>query len=145
MTFDPDVESKIRKRVEAKLEKRRELTIHIVVFVMANVMLWLLYLMINDFTIPDRLPWALWITVLWGMGLVGHYMDYYYNHGAGHERYERLIDEEVERERQKLYGTRKAKNDTLFYDDSAMHLTEDGEFSDSDLAELDDDARQLKR
>lgn len=113
----------------------------------------LLMVMIWLFTDPGGYFWPMWVMGVWGIGLFFHARQYYNEHGGGRERHERFMQQEIERERQRLYGDSmvKAKND--FRDDAAgdsldaprVRLTGDGEFTDSFLQDLEQDERRQRR
>ena len=47
-------------------------------------------------------PWPLFVTFFWGIGLVGHLLDYYNKHGGGAQKREERINEEVMRHLERL-------------------------------------------
>jgi len=66
----------------------------------------------------------LFVVLGWGVGLLIHYLDYYYEAGGGAERRERAIHQAIEREvalrRGEVYDDKPKR-------DPHIHLTEDGE------------------
>ncbi|MXX50279.1 MAG: 2TM domain-containing protein [Chloroflexi bacterium] len=84
----------MRQRAEKKLSARRELTQHLLSYVLVNLFLWIIF-----FATWRGFPWPLFVTAGWGIGLVSHLADYYFKHGRGAERREAAIDREVSRQR----------------------------------------------
>lgn len=141
---------KVRHRVEQPFTKRREFFEHLGVYVMINLMLWFVYFAGTNFftTVLGsgfqflEFPWPLIVMFGWGIGLVFHASEMF---SAG--RQQRAIDRAVERERERMYDE-KPKRDFYYEDDEAqpgVRLTEDGEFTDSMIQEIDRDARKRRR
>jgi hypothetical protein len=115
MSKDYEVEARIRDQVEKRLNARKELIIHAVVFVPINLALWVIWLYVGT----DVFPFPLIVLLGWGAGFAAHALTYYSEHG-GLERREAYIQREVERIWEQIYGE-KRKND------QRLRLTEDGE------------------
>lgn len=122
--MDPETEREIRKRIEKRIEERNGYYIHVVAFVLVNAFLWMIYLM----TMPGEFMWPLIPLFGWGIGFFFHTLDYYYKYGAGRERQERYIQQEIQRERELLYGgslpKRKNDEELFIYDDEEESLTD---------------------
>ncbi len=88
-------EDELRKRAKKKLSARRELTQHLLSYILVNLFLWLLYL-----ATWQGFAWPLFVTCGWGIGLVSHLSDYYFKHGKGAARRAADIEQEVRRQRQ---------------------------------------------
>lgn len=75
-------DEEIRRRAEQRLNKRRELLIHAVVFALINAALWLAWIfgrgIIGDPAV-ENFPAPLIVLLGWGAGLAGHAVDVYYN------------------------------------------------------------------
>lgn len=132
-------EERIRKQVEKRIEERNGLFTHFTAYVMVNLMMWGIWLFSGG-----GFPWPMFVTGGWGIGMVAHYMDYRSKYGVGRIRREEMVQREIERERERLYGSSqaKAKNDMFYEDDlpaGHVRLTGDGEFTDSYIEELRDD------
>ncbi len=116
----------IRKRIEKRYKKRQELILHIVSYILTNLMLWYFF---------GNAGWILWVTFGWGIGLVTSIIDYYNKYGPGAQRREDEIQREIDRERERSRMYEKPKND------NRMRLTDDGELeeivSDDDISELE--------
>lgn len=81
-------DTEIRKRAEQRLNKRKELLIHGVIYLMVNVGLWLLWFSgseIDPATGARMLdfPFPLMTTLGWGAGLAAHVIDTYYHIARG--------------------------------------------------------------
>jgi hypothetical protein len=140
----------IRQRIEKRHKERLSFFIHVAVYFVVNFMLWVLWFMIAqdnptvsaavDLSAEDietfRFPWPLVIMFGWGIGLLSHYINYYFKYGAGAARRQNAIDREVEEEIARRNVYEKPKND------SRVRISEDGE-----LEEVDDTAaiQKLKR
>ncbi len=123
-------EERIRQQVKERIKKRQEefqgLIIHLVI-----------YAFVNGVIIGNP-----WVAFFWGIGLVSHFADYWNKHGPGRARTERVIEREVARERERMYGTsivEKSKRRGAGHQDEddelRVRLTEDGELTDSFIDE----------
>jgi hypothetical protein len=141
----------IRRKIERRYKERMGLIIHFVAFVIANLSFWALWLMITP-TAVERIqggfsdtvqlglgfPWPIIITLGWGVGIVAHFLNYYYRYGGGVNKREEAIQREIEQElarRQEAGYVEKPKND------ERMRLTEDGELA---VISDDEDSRAEK-
>jgi serine/threonine protein kinase len=127
-------EERIRQRIEKKFKKRQELVTNAIAFVLVNIMLWVIWALTwTDF------PWPIFPTIGWGIGVVTQYLEYRSKYGEGADRMERMVQEEIERERARL-------GEDIYLEkpkrDRRMRLTEDGE-----LEEIPEDeySRQEKQ
>jgi serine/threonine-protein kinase len=130
------VEERIRRRVEKRLEERQGFYGHLTSYIFVNLMLWVIYFLTRGDA--GSHPWPLWVTVFWGMGMVGHAVDYWNKYGGGRDRREEMIERELERERARVYGVEKAKHSPI--DSGAIgsvRLTEDGELTESTIDRLE--------
>jgi len=91
------LEIEIRRRVETKYDERNALLIHFTSYAGVNVLVWATWLFSGG-----GFPWPLFVTVFWGIGMVGHLLDYYHKHGGGARKREERIDEEVRRHLERL-------------------------------------------
>jgi hypothetical protein len=127
----------IRRKVERRYKERLGLIIHVVAFVVFNLLFWGMWLLLTPVSqtievagsqsvssaVP-AFPWPIIITLGWSVGLVGHVLNYYFKYGPGAERREDAIEREVEHEmerRQENGYFEKPKRD------QQIRLTEDGE------------------
>src|SRR5436190_19044659 len=119
-TMDQDYDE-IRKRITNRYNNRSEFFSHLVAFVVANGILWLVLQ-----------PGGTWYTIagiftgLWFMGIVIHFIQYLMK-----EAQERAIDREIQREREWRRGSseipegeikRKRDRLTLNYDGELMEI-----------------------
>ncbi len=150
----PTQKELIRKRVEKKLNARRDLIQHLFIYLTVNGILWLLYLM-GGF----GFPWPIFVSGFWGMGLVSQYIEFYYKHGAGADKGEAEIEQEITRQ-MRLSEMRAAQRRTSKTDsDDAdvevfelddiearqVRLNDDGELTDSFIDEADYDEGRARR
>jgi len=134
--------------VEKPFKARAEFFEHAAVYILINVMLWMIYLFGSG--VPDvgefitAVPWPAFVTFGWGIGLVVNFVEMLTVTGR-----ERAIQRAVER----AY-LEKPKNDFSGDDDSQrsrrgrarrVRLTGDGELTDSMIAEWSDDDEKPKR
>ncbi|MEO8612787.1 MAG: protein kinase [Chloroflexota bacterium] len=124
-------EERIRMRIEKKFKERQGLLSHGVSFISVNLVLWLIWFFSSQSDLSGwlggraelPLPWPIFVTFFWGIGMVAHYVDYNGKYGRGANRREEEIQREIEREqaRRSSLSMEKPKND------QRMRLTEDGE------------------
>ncbi|HSS35959.1 MAG TPA: 2TM domain-containing protein [Patescibacteria group bacterium] len=69
MTMDDDAERKLRERAEARVQAREAFTIHLVVYLAVNALLWVIWAY-NGANLSA--PWPIFVTLGWGIGLVAH-------------------------------------------------------------------------
>jgi hypothetical protein len=134
---EPDYKE-IRRRVEERFNKQKELTIHATIYVIINVLIWVLWMTGAAISLPvlsgiyeglGMLPPVV-ISIGWGVGLVAHYLDYYYAVGGGAKRRERVIEEEIEREKalRAMYEKPKRNQTRLTEDGELEEMTEDEDY-----------------
>ncbi|NWG16881.1 MAG: protein kinase [Chloroflexi bacterium] len=128
-------EERVRRRIEKKFEERNGFIIHLVIYIVMNLVFWGMWAGAQDLfaaifengqlPVGDLgFPWPIFITFFWGIGVVANFMEYYNKYGPGAEKRERLVQAELERERQRraeAYYDAKPKRD------HRVRLTEDGE------------------
>ena len=130
------LEIEIRRRVEAKYDERNALLIHLISYAGVNVLVWLIWLFASG-----GFPWPLFVSFFWGIGMAGHYLDYYNKHGGGAQKREERILEEVQRhldllqERERGIYDEEAMEEADVYglDDVELRhlrLSDDGELTD---------------
>jgi 2TM domain len=136
----------IRNRIQQRFNKRKELFMHLVAFIVVNMVLWALCLtgFINDIPVLSGVYAGLGIllpllvSIGWGIGFFIHCLDYYYEAGGGAERRERAIQDAIEREMAlRNGGYEKPKRDPR------MQLTEDGEIE--EVSDDESDVRERRR
>jgi hypothetical protein len=119
----------IRRRVEKRYKERQDFIIHLAAFVGSNLIIWVLWFLL--FSGP--FPWPLIVTLGWSVGIVAHFLSYYFKYGAGANRRENAIEREIEQEMARRAIYEKPKND------ERMRLTEDGEleaFDDNETSQV---------
>lgn len=140
---------RVRDRVNAAINKRREFVQHLAVFIPINIMLWVIYLAsanVPFLAFASGFPWPLIVILGWGIGLVSHGFE-----AMTSVSRERAISRAVERERDRLYDTEKPKRDRELSSRAdrslEVRLTEDGEFTDSmiDDIEAEEKAKRDRR
>jgi serine/threonine protein kinase len=121
----PDPEETIRRRVEKRIKKREELRQHVFSYITVNLMLWGIWAFTNgfpaNFNFNDGMPWPLWVTMGWGIGLIANFAEYYNKHGKGAARREAEIQAEIDRVREESLVYEKPKRE------DRLRLTDDGE------------------
>ncbi len=143
-------EERIRLRIEKKFKKRQALLSHVTSFVLVNIMLWgiwffstqtdLLAFLRSGGVLYFPFPWPIFVTLGWGIGVFAHYFEYRNKYGAGADRVERMVQDEIERERARREGDvylEKPKRDRR------VRLTEDGELE--EVTEEDEYSAAQKR
>lgn len=148
---ESQLESDIRRKLEEKYEERLGLIVHLVAYLIVNLMLWAIYLLG-----AGAFPWPLFVTGGWGIGLISHFLSYHNEHGAGAEKREAAIEAEVERKYRLARMRETADRDSVYdtddeevvvygldnYKPRRWRLTDDGELAELDAAEGDE--RELR-
>ena len=144
------LEFEIRRRVEAKYDERNALLIHFASYAGINIMVWAIWLFSSG-----GFPWPLFVTVFWGIGMMGHLLDYYHKHGGGAQKREERINEEVMRHLDRLEARRHDIYDESVEQGADVYeldgvelrhgrLVDDGEIIDMESWDEDDAAEQSK-
>jgi hypothetical protein len=81
----------LRARAEARVKAREDFRIHLLVYVLVNALLWLIWLTTGQ---DGGVPWPLFASVGWGIGLVAHWWTVY---GENDARREEAIQKEMRR------------------------------------------------
>lgn len=90
-----DADLKLREQAERRVEARRGLYAHLLVFVLVNAGLFGL-----DWFTGDGIDWAFWPLLGWGIGLVSHFASVWLALSGSHE-------DAVEREMERLRNRRR--------------------------------------
>ena len=120
---DPIDYRKINKRVEKRMKKRKEFQDTIVAFLVISAVTWAAYFVFNGFNF-SRPAWPLIVMVFVAVIVVFQGVDTYFLADARERERERLMEEEIGRERMRLYGDaglEKPKREQV------AHLSDDGE------------------
>ncbi len=147
-------EARIRKRIEKRYRERQGLLTHLIAFVVVNILLWGLWSSglqqaaisaaqgAIHTPLPDvaqsalEIPWPLYVTFFWGIGMISHIISYYNKYGPGAQRREAEIEREIDRQRERSAAFEKPKNDQR-----RLELTDDGEIREA----YDDDASRSQK
>lgn len=159
----------IRRRIEKRDSEFRGFFIHLIFYLVFNLIFWALWAnmpeisaILSQVTVDQdvvqvirevqQIPWPLYPTLGWGIGIFIHAISYYSKYGPGARRRERYIQREIERERlRKGYVTipdyagqkSKRKRDRRQEDTApAVRLTEDGELTESYVEQWNSDWRE---
>jgi hypothetical protein len=123
VTASQDNYNRIRQGIERDFNKRKEFLIHLSVFLPINLLFWLVWM------IPGQqagFPWPILLTFGWGMGLVAHGVDTYFQTGRRITAREEAIQREIEREREQLYGEKPKRSRLVIAEDGElMEVVED--------------------
>ena len=137
-----EIETRIRRRIAARTKMRNEFFGHLTTYVIVNAICWAIYLggnfvafsFINGIPFVGGIPWPIYVTFFWGIGLVSHGFNVYQNSGRVTARRERAIRDEIEMERARLgldsnYEKPKRQESVRLSDDGELvpleELTED--------------------
>lgn len=98
---EAEIDNRLRLRIELRRKLYRDFFGHLVVFVGVNIVLWSVWgVNIASGTDPEALlPWPLFVTLFWGVGLIAQGYQLYQTLGAGAARREQALQREIERER----------------------------------------------
>ncbi len=127
---EAEIDAVVRKRVARRLEKRKEFVTHLATYVFVNLLLWGIFIS-SSLRSGEGLgfPWPMFVSFFWGIGLIGHGVEFYNSLGTVEARREERIQREVEMERARLGLSEKPKRE--FYEkpkrDPSVHLGDDGE------------------
>jgi hypothetical protein len=112
---DRDREEEIRQFVEEKFKARSDMYTTFGIFVLVSIMLWAIWGLTSFGGFPwPFIPMMGFVIAAWAM-----ISDYYSKYGGGHARRERMVQREIERERERLGLDVKQKNEDLFFEDYA--------------------------
>src|SRR5688572_29135683 len=93
-------ENDVRRRVEQRLNARKELVIHATVFGAVITGLWALWFFTTGGNLTDGFPWPITVTLGWGAGLAAHAIEAWFKIGWP----SRHVDEKVWTEMNAVYG-----------------------------------------
>ncbi len=121
----------IRRRVQKRVNKRKELYIHAGVYVVVNIAVLILWLVLRggafgltagdpEFAQIISAPIPLLLAGAWMIGLATHAMVVFFETGMLERMQDREMTREIEREKQRLYLSEKPKREALM-------LSDDGE------------------
>ncbi len=129
---------RIRDRAVQPITKRREFADHLAVYICINIMLWIIY---GTTGILSGFPWPLIVMFGWGIGLVFHGAEAIM---TGSSR-ENAVQRAIEQERERLYDESEKPKRALRSDDAPeVRLTEDGEFTESMVEEINHEEKQKR-
>lgn len=89
--IDPTSDRELRRRAEARVEAREGFTVHLLIFLAVNGLLWAIWAL-NGANLAAA--WPIWATVGWGIGLIAHWWTVY---GRDDRRREAAIQAEMDR------------------------------------------------
>lgn len=88
MEHDPIIYKKAKKRVAFKT--------HLTIYLLANILFWLLWIFVSYGKDDFILPWAVLPTLGWGVAVVFHYLyAFKWNANLVEKEYEKLINKEI--------------------------------------------------
>lgn len=100
---DPIDYRKINKRVEKRMKKRKDFQDAIIAFFVLSAMAWAAYFVFNGFNSTTPL-WPVIAMVIMAVIVVWQGLETYFLSDARERERERLLQEEIGRERERLYG-----------------------------------------
>jgi len=107
--------SRIRQSIQRDFNKRKEFLIHLAVFIPINLLFWLVWRTVGS---AEGFPWPVLLTFGWGIGLIAHGVETWFQTGSRVTSREAAIQREIERERE-LRGEKPKR--------SRLMIAEDGE------------------
>ncbi len=114
---------KINKRVEKRIKRRKDFHGAIAAFLVISALTWTMYFVFNGFSF-NAPPWPLIVMAFMGVIVAWQGIETYFLADARERERERLLEEEIGRERERLYGDaalEKPKRERV------AHLSDDGE------------------
>jgi hypothetical protein len=116
--------NRIRKQIEKDYNKRKEFFIHLAIFLPINLLFWLSWLLISGMSAD--FPWPILLSMAWGIGLVAHGVDTYFQTGNRIRSKEAAIQREIEREREQMYVEKPKRSRLVIAEDGElMEVVED--------------------
>lgn len=73
----PDSNEEKDKQLWEIAQKRASFKTHLISYLLVNTFLWILWFITGAKTSYRGIPWALWPTLGWGIGIVSHYFGAY--------------------------------------------------------------------
>jgi hypothetical protein len=145
---EAEIEIQIRKRIKHRIEQRNEFVGHAVSFAVVNIVLWLIWIG-SGASFSGGIPWPAYVTFFWGLGLFMHGWEVYQGSGSVQARRERMIQDEIAMEKERLGIYEKPKRDQLAArrNDGALQVSDDGELVPLDelLADDNNDSESRSR
>jgi hypothetical protein len=130
-------------------DKRLEFMQHAGVYIMINIMLWIIFGFSNSFFGGGifSIPWPLIVMFGWGIGLVAHAIDTAAHSNKASRSQEAAIQREIERQRERFgYYDEKPKNEPdIIEGERSVRLTDEGELTDSFAQEWDEEQKRKRR
>jgi len=83
----------LRTRAEARVKAREDFRVHLLVYVLVNAFLWVIWFT-TDGPGTSSVPWPLFASFGWGIGLIAHWWTVY---GVNDDRREAEIQKEIRR------------------------------------------------
>jgi hypothetical protein len=129
--------NRIRQSIEKDFNKRKEFLIHLSVYLPINLLFWLVWQMAGG--VQAAFPWPALLTLGWGVGLVAHGVDTYFQTGRRITAREQAIQREIEREREQRFGEKRKR--------SRLVIAEDGELMEvvEDAGEVDEKPKRSRK
>ncbi len=127
---------RIRQRAIEPMTKRREFIDHLAVYIPINIMLWIIY---GTTGFLSGFPWPLIVMLGWGIGLFFHAAETF-----SFSSREKAVERAIEQERERLYDNEKPKRELRDDDSRDVRLTEDGEFTESMVEEINQEEKQKR-
>jgi hypothetical protein len=141
---DEETHMNVRRQVYKRFKKRHGFFIHAAVYLCINAMLWSIWALSGG---GGGIPWPLFVSGGWGIGMFFHGMSALTATERGAESQEEAIQREMERERQRAAdysAAEKRKHDETSDSPPPVRLTEEGELTDSYVEDLEAE-RKRKR
>ncbi len=105
--FDSTPETRIRRQIEKRIQQRKGLYTHLVIYCGVIIFLWLIW----AFT-DQGFPWPIFPMGGWGIGILAHIVSYYNDNS---DKQERIINQMV-RDELKRQSYQESDYDSLFDD-----------------------------
>ena len=73
----PDANEPRDKELWEIAQKRASFKTHLMTYILINIFLWILWAITGAERNHSGVPWPLWATLGWGIGIISHYMGAY--------------------------------------------------------------------
>jgi hypothetical protein len=109
--------NRIRQSIQRDFNKRKELLIHLAVFVPINMLFWMVWQIAGG--MEGGFPWPVLLTFGWGVGLAAHGVDTWLQTGNRVTSREAAIQREIQRE-QGLQAEKPKRSRLVIADDGEL-------------------------
>jgi len=82
-------DTELRRLAEQRVKRKRDFQGHLVTYAIVNAFLWILWALTDD---HDGVPWPVWVTFFWGIGVAWQAWSVYGQRPIGEEEIRREME-----------------------------------------------------